>query len=100
MKILVTGTEGYIGSLLAPCVDNVDTVKSRIDTRSTRLVKGQRTKLSAKTLTKRYRHITLEDLQGVDAVVHMAELSMIQPDSYLPKSPTTLTIKVRSRSQH
>ncbi|MHC5733150.1 MAG: NAD-dependent epimerase/dehydratase family protein, partial [Nostoc sp.] len=33
------------------------------------------TKVTAKTLNKDIRHITTEDLQGVEAVVHMAELS-------------------------
>ncbi len=76
MKILVTGTEGYIGSLLAPIlmqrgheVIGVDTGFYKVGW----LYNG--TELTAKTLNKDIRHITAEDLQGVEAVVHMAELS-------------------------
>lgn len=76
MKILVTGTEGYIGSLFAPLlmqrgheVIGVDTGFYKVGW----LYNG--TQLTAKTLNKDIRHITVEDLQGVEAVVHMAELS-------------------------
>ncbi|ARV57709.1 NAD-dependent dehydratase [Nostocales cyanobacterium HT-58-2] len=76
MKILVTGTEGYLGSLLPPLliergheVIGVDTGFYKVGW----LYNG--TQITAKTLNKDIRHITLEDLQGVDAIVHMAELS-------------------------
>lgn len=76
MKILVTGTEGYLGSLLAPIlmergheVIGVDTGFYKVGW----LYNG--TELTAKTLNKDIRHITPLDLQGVEAVVHMAELS-------------------------
>jgi nucleoside-diphosphate-sugar epimerase len=76
MKVLVTGTEGYLGSLLAPIlmergheVIGVDTGFYKVGW----LYNG--TELTAKTLNKDLRHITSEDLQGVEAVVHMAELS-------------------------
>jgi nucleoside-diphosphate-sugar epimerase len=76
MKVLVTGTEGYIGSLLAPIliqrgyeVIGVDTGFYKVGW----LYNG--TELTARTLNKDIRHITAEDLQGVEAVVHMAELS-------------------------
>jgi len=76
MKILVTGTEGYLGSLLAPLllqrgheVIGVDTGFYKVGW----LYNG--TELTAKTLNKDIRKITAEDLQGVEAVVHMAELS-------------------------
>jgi nucleoside-diphosphate-sugar epimerase len=76
MKVLVTGTEGYLGSLLPPLlmkrghdIIGVDTGYYKVGW----LYNG--TSATAKTLTKDIRHITPEDLQGVDAVVHMAELS-------------------------
>ncbi len=76
MKILVTGTEGYLGCLLAPLliergheVIGVDTGYYKVGW----LYNG--TETSAKTLNKDIRHISLEDLQGVEAIVHMAELS-------------------------
>ncbi|MDY6899393.1 MAG: SDR family oxidoreductase [Cyanobacteriota bacterium] len=76
MKILVTGTEGYLGCLLAPLliekgheVIGVDTGYYKVGW----LYNG--TETTAKTLNKDIRHISLEDLQGVEAIVHMAELS-------------------------
>lgn len=75
MKILVTETEGYIDSLLAPIlmqhgheVIGVDTGFYKVGW----LYNG--TELTAKTLNRDIRHITAEDLQGVE-VVHLAELS-------------------------
>ncbi|MBW4609056.1 MAG: SDR family oxidoreductase [Hassallia sp. WJT32-NPBG1] len=76
MKILVTGTEGYLGSLLPPLliergheVIGVDTGYYKVGW----LYNG--TEVTAKTLNKDIRNITAEDLQGVEAIVHMAELS-------------------------
>ncbi|NJO49047.1 MAG: SDR family oxidoreductase [Leptolyngbyaceae cyanobacterium RM2_2_4] len=76
MQVLVTGTEGYLGSLLAPLlmerghdVTGVDTGYYKVGW----LYNG--TGLTAKTLNKDIRHIQLEDLAGMDAIVHMAELS-------------------------
>ncbi len=76
MKILVTGTEGYIGSLLAPMLMQHGHEIIGVDTgfyKAGWLYNG--TELTAKTLNKDIRYITLEDLQGVEAVVHLAELS-------------------------
>jgi nucleoside-diphosphate-sugar epimerase len=76
MKILVTGTEGYLGSLLPPLllergheVIGVDTGYYKVGW----LYNG--TDFTAKTLNKDIRNISAEDLEGVDAIVHMAELS-------------------------
>ncbi|MEA5504065.1 SDR family oxidoreductase [Halotia wernerae UHCC 0503] len=76
MKILVTGTEGYLGSLLPPLliargheVVGVDTGFYKVGW----LYNG--TEVTAKTLNKDIRHIAPEELTGVEAVVHMAELS-------------------------
>ncbi len=76
MKVLVTGTEGYLGSLLPPLLMDLGHEVIGVDTGYYKvgwLYNG--TSVTAKTLTKDIRHISLEDLQGVDAVVHMAELS-------------------------
>ncbi|KAF3884518.1 MULTISPECIES: NAD-dependent epimerase/dehydratase family protein [Nostocales] len=76
MKVLVTGTEGYLGCLLPPLllekgheVIGVDTGFYKVGW----LYNG--TQVTAKTLNKDIRDISIEDLQGVDAIVHMAELS-------------------------
>ncbi|NJN86896.1 MAG: SDR family oxidoreductase [Leptolyngbyaceae cyanobacterium SL_7_1] len=76
MKVLVTGTEGYLGCLVASLllergfeVTGVDTGYYKVGW----LYNG--TEKTAKTLNKDIRAITLEDVQGMDAIVHMAELS-------------------------
>jgi len=76
MKVLVTGTEGYLGSLLPTLlmergheVLGVDIGYYKVGW----LYNG--TEITTKTLNKDIRHISAEDLQGVDAIVHMAELS-------------------------
>ncbi len=76
MKVLVTGTEGYLGSLLPPLLVEKGHEVLGVDTGYYKvgwLYNG--TTVTAKTLTKDIRHITTEDLAGVDAIVHMAELS-------------------------
>ncbi len=76
MKILITGTEGYLGSLLAPDLMAAGHEILGVDTgyyKDAWLYHGpDRTPL---TLAKDIREITVDDLAGIDAVVHMAELS-------------------------
>lgn len=76
MKVLVTGTEGYLGSLLAPILLQQGHEVLAVDTGFYKvgwLYNG--TEMTAKTLNKDIRNLTIEDLQGVEAIVHMAELS-------------------------
>ncbi len=76
MKILVTGTEGYLGSLLAPILMAQGHDLLAVDTGFYKvgwLYNGAT--LTPKTLNKDIRQITSEDLQGIEAIVHMAELS-------------------------
>lgn len=76
MKILITGTEGYLGSLLAPILAEQGHDILAVDTgfyKSGWLYHG----LSGTpcTLSKDIRQIQPKDLAGYNAVVHMAELS-------------------------
>ncbi len=76
MKILVTGTGGYLGSLLAPILMQQGHKVVAVDTgfyKSGWLYHGAPT--TARTLNKDIRQVALEDFVGIDAVVHMAELS-------------------------
>lgn len=76
MNILVTGTEGYLGALLAPLLIERGHDVTGVDIgyyRSGYLYNAKGN--LPKTLIKDIRHLTLEDLKGHDAVVHMAELS-------------------------
>jgi nucleoside-diphosphate-sugar epimerase len=79
MKLLVTGVEGYIGCLLAPVLQGRGHDIVGLDTGFYRdgwlfsdraLVPG-----FPRTVNRDIRDIGMGDLEGVDAVVHMAELS-------------------------
>lgn len=76
MKVLVTGTEGYIGCLFAPLLLARGHDIVAVDTgfyKNAWLYNS--THPTPYTLAKDIRQISLEDLRGVDAIVHMAELS-------------------------
>ncbi|NTW42578.1 MAG: SDR family oxidoreductase [Cellulomonadaceae bacterium] len=76
MRVLITGTEGYLGSLLAPTLMAEGHEVTGLDTgyyKNGWLYNGVRE--TPHTLVKDIRHVTPHDLAGCDAVVHMAELS-------------------------
>jgi nucleoside-diphosphate-sugar epimerase len=79
MRLLVTGVEGYIGCLLAPFLQARGHDVVGLDTGYYRdgwlfsdrqLVAG-----FPRTINRDIREIQPQDLQGIDAVVHLAELS-------------------------
>jgi len=77
MKILVTGTDGYIGSVLGPYLIKNGLDVTGLDTgyyRAGWLYNDQGNKYPS-YINKDLRHIEAEDLKGFDAVVHLAELS-------------------------
>jgi nucleoside-diphosphate-sugar epimerase len=76
MRVLLTGADGYVGCLLGPrlLAEGHDVVG--LDTgyyRTGWLYPG--VEQTPRTLSRDLRHVTLDDLRGVDAVVHLAELS-------------------------
>lgn len=79
MKILITGTDGYIGSLLGPSLarDGHDVVG--LDTGYYRegwlYTDSKEQSQVPRTIVKDLRHIDRQDLVGCDAIVHLAELS-------------------------
>ncbi len=76
MRILVTGTGGYLGCLLAPTLIAEGHDVTGLDTgyyAEGWLYHGL--PVLPRTVVKDIRHVTAEDLRGYDAVVHMAELS-------------------------
>ncbi|HMQ51125.1 MAG TPA: SDR family oxidoreductase [Anaerolineae bacterium] len=77
MKVLVTGTDGYSGTLLGPMLLEHGQEVVGLDTgfyRDGWLYNNGIVKSPA-VITKDLRRITDEDLDGVEAVVHLAELS-------------------------
>src|ERR1700693_3697336 len=86
MRVCLIGSDGYLGSLLAPELMrhghevvglNTGFCKGRMLYRD-----GGLTPLS---LAKDLRRLELSDLKGVDAVVHMAELSNDPAAQLAPK---------------
>ena len=76
MKVLVTGTEGYIGSVLGPYLTARGHEIVGLDTgfyRSGRLYPTAPP--TYPQLDRDIRTLAAQDLEGFDAVVHMAELS-------------------------
>ncbi len=77
MKILVTGTDGYIGSLLGPLLLERGHDVVGLDTgfyRNGWLYNNSVT-ISPLSINKDIRYIAADDLKDFDALVHMAELS-------------------------
>lgn len=79
MKLLVTGTEGYIGTRLAPILIEGGHDVVGLDTgfyRDGCLYMNPRSMpVTPRTLIGDLRRVGPEDLRGYDAVVHLAELS-------------------------
>jgi nucleoside-diphosphate-sugar epimerase len=79
MKLLVTGVDGYIGCLLAPMLQARGHEVIGLDTGYYRdgWLFSDRALVPAfpRTVNRDIRHIQQSDLHGIDAVVHMAELS-------------------------
>ena len=79
MKVLVTGVDGYIGSVLAPILTREGHTVVGLDTGFYREGwlyndRAHFTQLPT-TINKDIREITADDLDGIDAIVHLAELS-------------------------
>jgi len=76
MKVLVTGTDGYIGSVLTPYLLERGHDVVGLDTgfyRAGWLFDDRRDR--PRTITRDIRDVRPDDLRGFDAVVHLAELS-------------------------
>ncbi|MGQ9635794.1 MAG: NAD-dependent epimerase/dehydratase family protein [Bryobacteraceae bacterium] len=76
MRVLVTGSDGYIGAVLAPALQAAGYEVTGIDAgfHSACACPAVHSG-SVHTLWKDTRDIVLEDLDGLQAVVHLAELS-------------------------
>ena len=79
MKIFLTGTEGYIGCRLAPMLMQHGHEVVGLDAGFYRdgwlYSDARQLGLIPRTIIKDLRQVTAQDLEGFDAVVHLAELS-------------------------
>ena len=78
VKLLLTGVDGYIGSVLAPALIRRGYQVVGIDAgfyRDGWLFSDASSPVQPLVRSKDLRNITSEDLSGVDAIVHLAELS-------------------------
>ena len=79
MRVFVTGVNGYIGAVLAPYLLERGLALVGLDTGYYRdgwlYSDNKRLAATPHTLNKDLRAITASDLEGCDAVVHLAELS-------------------------
>lgn len=76
MRVLLTGSDGYLGSMLAPQLIKEGHEVIGLDTgfyKDAALFQGA--SATPLTLCKDLRRMEVKDLEGFDAVVHMAELS-------------------------
>ena len=77
MKVLITGSDGYIGAVLAPYLMSRGHKVTGLDTGFYRdgWLYNDHVDRQAACINKDLRHIVKSDLVGFDAVVHLAELS-------------------------
>jgi nucleoside-diphosphate-sugar epimerase len=79
MRVFVTGVNGYIGAVLAPLLSKQGMEVRGLDTGFYRdgwlYSQDKDFPVSPLTLNKDLRRVTKADLEGCDAVVHLAELS-------------------------
>jgi nucleoside-diphosphate-sugar epimerase len=76
MRILLTGIDGYLGALMAPHLLARGHEVVGLDAGYYRDgLLYDVPALGIRTITKDIRHVTVDDLRGFEAVVHLAELS-------------------------
>jgi nucleoside-diphosphate-sugar epimerase len=75
MRVLVTGSHGYIGSVLAPALVAAGHDVTGLDTRYYEGCDFGDELAEIATVRRDVRDVTVPDLEGYDAVVHLAALS-------------------------
>jgi nucleoside-diphosphate-sugar epimerase len=97
LKVLVTGTSGYIGSILGPYLIERGIQVIGLDTGYYRdgwlYSDNKASPRTPMTINKDLRQITSDDLDGVDAVAHLAELS----NDPLGQNDTTVTFEINHK---
>jgi nucleoside-diphosphate-sugar epimerase len=97
LKVLVTGTNGYIGSILGPYLIERGMQVIGLDTGYYRdgwlYSDDKASPRTPMTINKDLRQITIDDLVGVDAVAHLAELS----NDPLGQNDPTITFEINHK---
>ncbi len=75
MRVVVTGSDGYIGTILAPILAEHGHEVSGLDSRLYRGCSFGEELLEIPTVDLDVRDVGPSDLEGFDAVVHLAALS-------------------------
>jgi nucleoside-diphosphate-sugar epimerase len=97
LKVLVTGTSGYIGSILGPYLIERGMQVVGLDTGYYRdgwlYSDNKASPCTPMTINKDLRQITSDDLDGVDAIAHLAELS----NDPLGQNDPTVTFEINHK---
>jgi nucleoside-diphosphate-sugar epimerase len=75
MRVLLTGSDGYLGTVMAPVLAARGHEVIGLDAGFYREGRLYDAPAQVPTITRDIRHVTVADLEGFDAVVHLAELS-------------------------
>lgn len=75
MRVLVTGNQGYIGSVLTEVLIQKGYRVTGYDTNFYAGLSGKKNGKSITQISKDIRDVAPEDLKGIDAVIHLAALS-------------------------
>ncbi len=85
MNILVTGNNGYIGSVLTPMLIEKGYNVIGLDTDFYQGIEKDKLEGKIKQIIKDVRNISIEDLKNVDSIIHLAALSNDPLGEFNPK---------------
>ena len=75
MNVLVTGSNGYVGSVLTKILVEKGYSVTGLDTNFYNECRFSQEEFELNTINKDIRNVTIDDLKDIDAVIHLAALS-------------------------